>query len=148
MSVRPPAPPGGASSHLTLPHRVVWERAVELAAQVFQFTSTQASHEQALCEPLRAAALAVPAALARSFVTNAGRRTLDGLLAALASLAEVESHLAVAGHLTLCPPPELQRLRRALEVVRRMILALALRVRQPRARSAPQRHLDSPVPIR
>jgi len=128
------APRGIAAA--SRPQRVVWERAADLAVEVFGISARAEGIEPALRDPLRTAALAVPTALARAH----GRPVRDArphLAVALGALAELESHLALAGRLGEHPPDGVGRLRGMVEMVRRLIVALAVRDPDRRAPSAP-----------
>jgi hypothetical protein len=127
----PPAAPAGARSF-----RVVWERAAELAAAVFEH-GDGAGGEGAppTRESMRASSLAVATCVARAAaLPSAGRRA--ELIRALAALSEVESHLLLGARILGRPAEDSGELRRRIEVLRRLILALgngaAASSREPR----------------
>jgi four helix bundle protein len=128
------APRGIAAA--SRPQRVVWERAADLALEVLRVSARAEGVEPALRDPLRSAALAVPTSLARAH-GRAGRYARPHLATALGALAELESHLALAGRLGDPPPDGVGRLRGMVEVVRRLIVALAVRDPDRRAPGAP-----------
>lgn len=130
--LKPPLPARGQAAGVPAaawgarPLRVVWERAAELAVEVFRFSARPEALEPALRDPMRAAALAVPTCLARA-QGRPGQLARQQLVLALGALAELESHLALAPRLGEPPAEVVQRLRGMLEVVRRLVLALGTR---------------------
>ncbi len=136
------APPGPRAL------RVVWERAADLAVEVFRLCRGSAGVEPELCEPLRASALAVPTHLAR-VLGRAGREVRPSLILALGALAEVESHLALARRLGGESEESLARLRSSVEVLRRLIVAAGIGSRPaPQASPVPPLSLTRPPTIR
>jgi hypothetical protein len=111
--------PAGARSF-----RVVWERAADLAAAVFEQGAAGAEGSTSPTrDSLRASALAVATCVARAAaLPPAGRRA--ELIRALAALSEVESHLLLAARIAGRPLEGGEGLRSRIEVVRRLILAL------------------------
>jgi four helix bundle protein len=120
-------PAGGSSSLEAQPQRVVWERAADLAVELFHLAGQQELLEPALSGPLRAAALAVPTFLARAMGRGGLAEARGQLIQALGALAEVESHLAMSERLRGTPPESLAPLRARIELVRRLIVVLGAR---------------------
>lgn len=114
-----PSSPAGARSF-----RVVWERAADLAAAVFeQGARPGEGGDLPTRDSMRASSLAVATCVARAAaLPPAGRRA--ELIRALAALSEVESHLLLAARIVGRPLEGGEALRGRIEVVRRLILAL------------------------
>jgi four helix bundle protein len=122
VSERLAAAPGSAAGRAR-PLRVVWERGLDLAVEVFRLQTGDGGLEPALCQKLRCAAIEVPTALARA-IGRSSRGLRLNLIAALGALAEIESHLALAGRLGSVPEEMLAGLRTRLRILRRLIVGL------------------------
>lgn len=130
-------PAGGGAPAGPAPLRVVWERAADLAVEIFRLGDGPGAGDPALRVALRSAALVVPTCLARA-LGRGGREARGQMIVALGALAEIESHLALAARLSDAPLDGAERLRGRIGIVRRLIVALGARGTGPAA-PAPQR---------
>jgi four helix bundle protein len=109
----------------------VWELGIEITTKIYAITNHfPASELYGLTSQLRRAAVSVPANIAEGHARKTTKDYMHFLAIALASLAEVDTHLEIAKRLNYVEPwnidelnTELDRLGKMLQSLRRSLQA-------------------------
>ncbi len=104
---------------------VVWQRAVELATQIYKMTSEFPSAERfGLTAQIRRAVTSVPANIAEGWARSSTREYMQFLFISRGSLSELETHLIVSRNLGLLQPSHLADAQAEIEQIGKMVNGL------------------------
>jgi four helix bundle protein len=103
----------------------VWQVGIDLVARVYEFSRSFPKHEMyALSSQAQRSAVSVPANITEGHQRDSTKEYLYHLSIALASLAELETHLVIAERLRYCNGEQLTSLLADVHELGRMLRGL------------------------
>jgi four helix bundle protein len=103
----------------------VWQRARELASEVYKLASTFPEQERyGMCSQMQRAAVSVASNIAEGSGRSSRKDQGHFTQLAYGSLMELMCQLTIAGDLQYVPSPQLKELRSCVERIARMLSAL------------------------
>ena len=115
----------------------VWQRAMELAIEVYEVTRAFPSEEMhGLTSQLRRTAVSVPSNIADGRARRTPRELLRLLGVADGSLAEIQTQLLLASQLAYCPDVAVERALTLVDECQRMLHAMQASLRERIRRGA------------
>ena len=109
----------------------VWQRAVDLATQVYQVAKKFPASEQfGLTSQIQRAGISVASNIAEGWGRGTTREFIQFLRIAKGSLVELETHLIIAHRLGYLSEEALRSLREQMESISRMLVRLSRSLKQ------------------